>query len=101
MGRENSKERRKRKERDEIRLERCRIRERERRIADAGMNEFKHSKLIRDRDISEQIALGIAKVSRSTNEALYDQRLFDKESGLQSGFAEDSNYDLYDKPLFA
>ncbi|KAH6611264.1 snw 1 [Trichoderma cornu-damae] len=50
-----------------------------------------------NRDISEKIALGIAKPSQS-KEAMYDSRLFNQSSGFDSGFNEDNPYD---KPLFA
>merc|ERR1712139_756390 len=99
--RDSSRERRKRKERDEIREERSRIRERERRIADAGVNAGKHGKSIcdHDRDISEQIALGMVKVTKSSCEAMYDQRLFNQDSGIQSGLFDEYNNNLYDNPV--
>jgi SNW domain-containing protein 1 len=50
-----------------------------------------------NRDISEKIALGIAKPTAST-ETMYDSRLFNRSSGFDSGFNEDQ---AYDKPLFA
>ncbi|KAL7915194.1 SKIP/SNW domain-containing protein [Trichoderma velutinum] len=50
-----------------------------------------------NRDISEKIALGIAKPSQS-KETMYDSRLFYQSSGFDSGFNEDNPYD---KPLFA
>nr|CAG8515403.1 5292_t:CDS:10 [Entrophospora candida] len=52
------------------------------------------------RDISEKIALGLAKPT-ITQESLYDTRLFNQSEGLSSGFKDDESYDLYDKPLFA
>lgn len=50
-----------------------------------------------NRDISEKIALGLAKPTQS-KETMYDSRLFNKSSGFDSGFNEDNHYD---KPLFA
>lgn len=50
-----------------------------------------------DRDISEKIALGLAKPTQ-TKESMYDSRLFNQSSGFDSGFNEDNHYD---KPLFA
>jgi len=35
-----------------------------------------------------------------TTEALYDQRLFNQTEGLDSGFGDDENYNIYDKHLF-
>jgi SNW domain-containing protein 1 len=51
-----------------------------------------------NRDISEKIALGLAKPSAS-KETLLDSRLFNRES-LNTGFASEDSYNLYDKPLF-
>lgn len=50
-----------------------------------------------DRDISEKIALGLAKPTQS-KETMYDSRLFNQQSGFNSGINEDNPYD---KPLFA
>lgn len=41
----------------------------------------------------------MAKVN--TGEVQYDQRLFNQEQGLGSGFAADDAYGVYDKALFA
>ena len=49
------------------------------------------------RDISEKIALGLAKPTPS-KEGMYDSRLFNQTSGFTGGFNEDNPYD---KPLFA
>jgi SNW domain-containing protein 1 len=49
------------------------------------------------RDISEKVALGLAKPTQS-KETMYDSRLFNQTSGFDSGFNEDQHYD---KPLFA
>lgn len=51
------------------------------------------------RDISEKIALGLAKPTLS-KESMLDSRLFNQES-LSSSFAADDSYSLYDKPLFS
>lgn len=32
---------------------------------------------------------------------MFDQRLFNQTSGLESGFGDEEDYNLYDKPLFA
>jgi SNW domain-containing protein 1 len=50
-----------------------------------------------NRDISEKVALGLAKPTQS-GESMYDQRLFNQSSGFNAGFNEDNHYD---KPLFA
>merc|ERR1712154_155819 len=50
-----------------------------------------------NRDISEKVALGLAKPTQS-KETMYDSRLFNQSSGFAAGFNEDQPYD---KPLFA
>jgi len=50
-----------------------------------------------NRDISEKVALGLAKPTQSS-ETMWDSRLFNQTSGMQAGFNEDNPYD---KPLFA
>lgn len=51
-----------------------------------------------NRDISEKVALGLAKPTLS-KESMLDSRLFNRES-LQGSFADEDSYGLYDKPLF-
>ncbi len=41
----------------------------------------------------------MAKVSGG--EVMYDQRLFNQDQGVASGFGADDSYGLYDKALFA
>uniref|UniRef100_A0A0A9WFY9 SNW domain-containing protein 1 n=1 Tax=Lygus hesperus TaxID=30085 RepID=A0A0A9WFY9_LYGHE len=87
------------RERDQLRFERHKDRARERNLARAAPD--KRSKLERDRerDISEQIALGLpAKSQPLTGEAAFDQRLFNTTKGMDSGFADDEAYNVYDKP---
>ena len=50
-----------------------------------------------NRDISEKVALGLAKPTQSS-ETMWDSRLFNQTSGFDTGFNEDQPYD---KPLFA
>lgn len=52
-----------------------------------------------ERDISERIALGEA-VPRA-QEALFDSRMFNQTQGLDHGFVNDEEYNLYDKPLLS
>ncbi|KAL2477355.1 SNW/SKI-interacting protein [Forsythia ovata] len=55
----------------------------------------------RDRDISEKVALGMASAGAGRGgEVMYDQRLFNQEKGMDSGFATDDAYNIYDKGLF-
>lgn len=73
-----------------------------RKLADHARHESMHS--IRDhnkRDVSEPIALGRPSAAHPENDAVFDARLFNRTSGITSGYADDDTYDLYDKPLFA
>lgn len=101
--RESREEREARRHRDEIREERRRERERERRLEELNSHGGKRSKVTRDRDrdVSERVALGQANTGARTAEAMYDQRLFNQDQGLDSGFANDDGYNTYSKPLFA
>ena len=50
----------------------------------------------RERDISEKIALGMARPNTEEKD-VHDQRLYNQSEGLSSGFADDDEYDVYDK----
>jgi len=86
------------KERDTFRYINKREQERDRRL---DVARSKKSKTARDaeRDISEKIALGQAQPTAS-KESMYDQRLFNQTSGLESGFGDEDEYNVFDKPLF-
>jgi SNW domain-containing protein 1 len=86
--REREKARRERRMEDERKLKQSRMGA-ERRVQVMAREQ--------NRDISEKIALGLAKPTQST-EGMYDSRLFNQSSGFDSGFNEDN---AYDKPLFA
>ncbi|TVU28611.1 hypothetical protein EJB05_20134, partial [Eragrostis curvula] len=101
--RETREEREARIERDRIREERRRERERERRLEarDAAMGKKSKITRDRDRDISEKIALGMASTGGAKGgEVMYDQRLFNQDKGMDSGFAADDQYNIYSKGLF-
>ncbi|KAM0020803.1 putative SKI-interacting protein, SKIP [Helianthus debilis subsp. tardiflorus] len=101
--RETKEEREERIQREKIREERRRERERERRLEakDAAMGKKSKITRDRDRDISEKVALGMASAgSGRGGEVMYDQRLFNQEKGMESGFATDDQYNIYDKGLF-
>ncbi|KAI3607835.1 transcriptional regulator cwf13 [Moniliophthora roreri] len=85
--------------RDEMRAEKRRERQREMRMNNMGA-EQRAKQLARqqNRDISEKVALGLAKPTLS-KESMLDSRLFNQES-LSNSFADDDAYNLYDKPLF-
>ncbi|WMV60013.1 hypothetical protein MTR67_053398 [Solanum verrucosum] len=95
-------EREERLNREKIREERRRERERERRLEakDAAMGKKSKITRDRDRDVSEKVALGMASTGTSRGEVMYDQRLFNQEKGMDSGFAVDDSYNVYDKGLF-
>lgn len=86
------------KERDTFRYINKREQERDRRL-DAARNKKSKSARDADRDISEKIALGQAQPTVS-KESMYDQRLFNQTSGLESGFGDEDEYNVFDKPLF-
>lgn len=96
-----------REEREKIRSERAYDRQRERRLKKASLDKQKSIKeRDRDRDISEQIALGKSiKAGGGGGDGgdnIFDQRLFNQTQGLSSGFdgGNDDGYNIYDKPLF-
>jgi len=76
--------------RDEIRKQRARVREKE----------LRTRKDVKDRDVSEKIALGIARPTAHAD-TLYDARLFNRTEGVGNPLAvSDDSYNVYDKPLF-
>ena len=82
-----------------MRQEKRRERERELRMSNMGTEQ--RAKMLarqQNRDISEKIALGLAKPTLS-KESMLDSRLFNQES-LSGSFADDEAYNLYDRPLF-
>lgn len=88
-----------RRVRDQMRAEKRREREREMRMSNMGTEQ--RAKMLarqQNRDISEKVALGLAKPTLS-KESMLDSRLFNQES-LPAGFADDESYGLYDRPLF-
>ncbi|KAF8388927.1 hypothetical protein HHK36_025609 [Tetracentron sinense] len=100
---ETREEREERLQREKIREERRRERERERRLEakDAAMGKKSKITRDRDRDVSEKVALGMASAGAGRGgEVMYDQRLFNQEKGMDSGFATDDQYNVYDKGLF-
>jgi SNW domain-containing protein 1 len=87
------------KDRDRVRQERKRERERDMRMSNIG-TEQRAKMLAREenRDISEKVALGLAKKTDSTTQM--DSRLFNQEK-LSGTFGDDDSYSHFDKPLFA
>jgi len=85
--------------RDTMRAEKRRERERDMRMSNMG-TEQRAKMLVRqqNRDISEKIALGLAKPTLS-KESMLDSRLFNREQ-LSNTFGDEENYALFDRPLF-
>jgi SNW domain-containing protein 1 len=84
------------KERDELRYERKRERDRKRHLDNyQGKKKLKTDD---DRDVSEKVALGEAPTASA--DTMFDARLFNQSQGMDSGFADEEAYNVYDKPLF-
>ncbi|KAH0541778.1 mRNA splicing protein [Glutinoglossum americanum] len=86
------------REREEMRRERRR--EAERQLRQSRMGTERRIQMMakeQNRDISEKVALGLAKPTQSS-ESMWDSRLFNQTSGFDTGFNEDQPYD---KHLFA
>ena len=86
------------RERNKARAEKRR--DEERKLRQTRMGAERRTQVMareQNRDISEKVALGLAKPTQS-KETMYDSRLFNQSSGFDSGFNEDNHYD---KPLFA
>ena len=86
------------KERDELRFERHKDRARQRNIERAAPERRSKLERDRDRDISEQIALGLPAKTTATGEGMFDARLFNQSKGMDSGFNDDETYGVYDQP---
>jgi SNW domain-containing protein 1 len=86
------------REREKIRQ--AKLREEERKLRQGRMGHERRIQVMareQNRDISEKVALGLAKPTQSS-ESMWDSRLFNQTSGFDTGFNEDQHYD---KPLFA
>ena len=86
------------REREQMRRERRQ--ENEKQLRQSRMGTERRIQMIareQNRDISEKVALGLAKPTQSS-ESMWDSRLFNQTSGFDTGFNEDQ---AYDKPLFA
>merc|ERR1719414_242065 len=88
------------RERDELRKDRHRERERQRNLEKASTGTRSRIERNRERDISEQIALGLpAKTAAAQgSEGLFDSRLFNQSRGLNSGYDDDESYNVYSQP---
>ncbi|KAK4051673.1 mRNA splicing protein [Microbotryomycetes sp. JL221] len=97
---ENSEDEAAARERDRLRRERNAENKRKMGMNNMGA-ERRAKELARQqgRDISEKIALGLAKPTMS-KESMLDSRLFNREQ-LSGSFGDDDSYALYDRPLFS
>lgn len=86
------------RERDDIRADRHRERVRDRNLARAAPDKRSKLQRERERDISEQIALGMPAKTINNGETMFDQRLFNTSKGMDSGYGDDEAYNVYDKP---
>ena len=82
-------------ERDELRNARHKERARQRNIDRAAPDRRAKLERNRERDISEQIALGIPAKTAASGEGLFDARLFNQSAGMNSGFEDDEAYNVY------
>lgn len=85
-------------ERQQLRQDRHKERARERNLARAAPEKRSKLQRERERDISEQIALGMPARGQSSNETQFDHRLFGQVQGLGQGYGDDEAYNVYDKP---
>ena len=86
-------------EREEIKYDRHKERIRQKRLNKAGVDKKGRPDRGKDRDISEKIALG-QPAKTTGQEDFFDQRLFDQNKGLSSGYGfEDDTYNVYDQPM--
>ncbi|KAJ1823093.1 mRNA splicing protein [Coemansia sp. RSA 2599] len=87
------------RQRDALRRERRKQHERELRVGRNGGDD-RQQRRAEARDISEKIALGIAKPT-AARETMFDSRLFNQPSASNAQMQNEEAYNLYDKPLFA
>ncbi|EFP05332.1 hypothetical protein GCK72_018079 [Caenorhabditis remanei] len=86
------------KVREEIRRDRIDDIRKERNIARSRPDKADKLRKERERDISEKIVLGLPDTNQKrTGEPQFDQRLFDKTKGLDSGAMDDDTYNPYDQ----
>lgn len=80
------------KERDELRREREKEIQKQMRTSNRASEKPQQNgiggRAFAERDVSEKVALGMA-IASSSRETMYDQRLFNQNEGVASGFKED------------
>lgn len=88
------------RQRDRLREERKKDRERAYR-AEQSMTLQKKQRLEEERDVSEQIALGVHHAPASSSTEAVDARLYNQSAGMDAGFGAEDEYNAYSQPLFA
>jgi SNW domain-containing protein 1 len=89
------------RQRDRLREERKRERERALR-AEQNVQLLKKQRLEEERDVSEQIALGVhVAAASSVADGGVDARLYHLSAGMDAGFGAEDEYNAYTQPLFA
>lgn len=86
-------------QRERLRMERRKDRERELRI-EQNAELKKKRRLEEERDVSEKIALGTHTGTGGELGDGIDSRLYNQSAGMDSGFGADDEYNMYSKPLF-
>ncbi|CAG0900246.1 unnamed protein product [Darwinula stevensoni] len=69
--------------REKLRMERHKERQRERNLAKSGADKRSKAEKLRDRDISEKIALGLPDARKAASGTQFDQRLFNQSKGME------------------
>lgn len=90
-------------QRERLRVERRKERERELRLENLkGMQRKNKADRDEGRDISEKIALGMHRATgKLSGDSMFDSRLFNQSAGLDSGFGGVDEYNVYSKALFS
>lgn len=89
------------RKRAEIRAERKREAQKELRLSRMGTERRMKAQMAKDgedRDVSEKVALGLAKPTKPTGESQFDSRLFSQVSSTNNKYNEDQ---IYDHSLFS
>lgn len=86
------------RQREKLRTERKREREKELRMEN-NKEIIKKKRFEDDRDVSEKIALGVHTGSGGGSHGV-DSRLYNQSAGMDSGFGKDDEYNTYSKPLW-
>ncbi|PVV01846.1 hypothetical protein BB560_003725 [Smittium megazygosporum] len=86
--------------REEVRKDTRRELRKELRMSRMGAEaKAKYISRMENRDISEKIALGLAKPSNPTGDSMFDSRLIHRNESAAPNLNDDESYNIYDKPL--